>query len=99
MPPRTVHGRVLRDDEFAKLLEAAGRNPLSYSALHMLLKRAANATGLNGQAGVKVLTNHDFRHTRGTRAARTGWMEAELRKFFGWRDGSHMPAIYVHLAL
>lgn len=26
-------------------------------------------------------------------------MEAELRKFFGWRDGSHMPAIYVHLAL
>lgn len=48
--------------------------------------------------GTKPLSPHDFRHSAATRKAKAGWMEQELRAYFGWSEGSNMPARYVHLS-
>jgi hypothetical protein len=40
---------------------------------------------------------HLLRHTRATEAARSGWNEEQMRKFFGWAPGSPMPSTYTHL--
>lgn len=50
------------------------------------------------RGGIRKVNPHLFRHTRATRAAETGWNEAELRAYFGWESTSRMAAHYVHLA-
>lgn len=49
-------------------------------------------------AAIRPLYPHLFRHARATRAARAGWVEAEMRAYFGWTATSKMPSIYIHLA-
>jgi integrase len=64
-----------------------------------MVKRVSKRAGVRiGQNGESEVHPHIFRHTRATRAAENGWMEAELRAYFGWSARSPMPAHYVHLA-
>lgn len=49
-------------------------------------------------AGCQKKTNpHAFRHGRATSRA-PKMTEPEMREYFGWSKGSHMPSVYVHLS-
>lgn len=85
---------------FTAWRDRTGEKRLAYDRwlehLHALAARSGvDASSSRG----KPVTPHDFRHTRATEAAVDGWMEAELRAYFGWAPGSEMPARYIHLAL
>jgi len=41
---------------------------------------------------------HLFRHSRLTDLAKSGFNEAQLRKFAGWAGSSKMAAVYIHLS-
>jgi len=65
---------------------------LSYPATKKLIK------DLCLKIGIKVrIYPHLFRHSRATELAKT-LTEAQLCEFFGWTQGSNMPATYVHLS-
>ena len=64
---------------------------MAYSSVADVFARAAKSSGL-------PLSAHDMRHGRATEVAQLGWNEEKMRKFFGWRPGSSMPARYTHLA-
>lgn len=49
-------------------------------------------------AGIRHLFPYLFRHARATRAVKAGWVEAEMRAYFGWKPNSTMPSVYIHLA-
>ncbi len=85
---------------FTAVRDRSGHQRMSYQSWNAGLRRLALRAGINHSTGrSKPLTPHDFRHTRATEAARGGWMEAELRTYFGWKTGSDMPSRYVRLAL
>ncbi|KXB03092.1 hypothetical protein AKJ45_02560 [candidate division MSBL1 archaeon SCGC-AAA261F19] len=53
---------------------------------------------IGGRAGVdKPLNPHHFRHSRATYLA-SRFTEAQMCEWFGWVQGSDMPAKYVHLS-
>ena len=87
------HPRI--DDPDAPLFVALGKNtygkPLTYSGVKTVLKSAARKAKIK-----KKVHPHILRHTRLTHLARSV-KEASLRIFAGWRPGSRMPKIYVHL--
>lgn len=59
---------------------------------------ARNLRGLKKKAGVKCNVNpHNFRHARATELANV-LTESQMCEYFGWRKGSAMPSIYVHLS-
>lgn len=57
-----------------------------------LLGRAAERAGID-----KPVNPHHFRHSRATHLA-TEFKEAQLCEWFGWVQGSDVPAKYVHLS-
>jgi integrase/recombinase XerD len=65
---------------------------MSYPALAKVLKVAAGKAGLE-----KRVTPHKLRHSRATFLA-SKLTEAQMNQLFGWRQGSDMPSIYVHLS-
>lgn len=74
----------------------AARNPcqpILTSALGKVLDILARQAGLIDLA----IHPHLFRHSRATRAAASGWNEAQLNQFFGWESGGKMASHYVHL--
>lgn len=91
------------DDPAAPLFPHAysrkGTDPTRYQSLNKLIERTGNAAGVNGDPNKKKVTAHDFRHTLATRKAKAGWVEAQMRAYFGWSPTSKMPSFYVHLAL
>lgn len=84
---------------FCSSRDRSGMTPIHYNSLHAVVRRASDKAGLNLDRATKTVSPHDFRHTRATRAARAGWVEAKLRAYFGWSPGSNMPSVYVHLAM
>ncbi|MEM2211396.1 MAG: site-specific integrase [Nitrososphaerales archaeon] len=66
--------------------------PMSYPALAKILKVAAKKAGLT-----KKVHPHKLRHSRATFLA-SKLTEAQMNQVFGWRQGSKMPSIYVHLS-
>jgi site-specific recombinase XerD/ribosomal protein L40E len=65
---------------------------MSYPALAKILKVAAKKAGLK-----KRVSPHKFRHSRATFLAGK-LTEAQMNQIFGWKQGSEMPSIYVHLS-
>jgi len=60
------------------------------------LTKALEKTG--GRAGIeKPLNPHHFRHSRATYLA-TKFTEAQMCQWFGWKQGSRMPAKYIHMS-
>jgi site-specific recombinase XerD/ribosomal protein L40E len=91
-----VDNHPLKDDPNAPLWVNMGtvnrHEAMSYPALAKVLKVAAERAGLR-----KRVTPHRLRHSRATFLARR-LTEAQMNQFFGWRQGSEMPSIYVHLS-
>ncbi len=65
---------------------------VGYAALNHMLRRVAEKAGIN-----KPINPHHFRHSRATYLANT-FTEAQLCQWFGWVQGSRIPATYVHLS-
>jgi site-specific recombinase XerD len=65
---------------------------MSYPALAKVLKVTAKRASLR-----KRVTPHQLRHSRATFLA-TKLTEAQMNQIFGWKQGSEMPSIYVHLS-
>jgi integrase/recombinase XerD len=66
--------------------------PLLYFASRALLQRLARKAGIK-----KHVNPHMFRHSRASYLA-NHLTEAQMNGYFGWKQGSKMPAIYVHLS-
>lgn len=72
-------------------LESKGK-PFTYDAARMMLRIRAD------QAHIKKRVNpHLFRHSQASELA-DDLTEAQMNEYFGWKQGSKMPAIYVHLS-
>ena len=85
-----------RDDKEARLWVNLSTNykkeGIRYEGIAQNIKRIAQ------KAGVKKSINlHLFRHSRATHLA-SKLTEAEMNVYFGWVQGSDMPATYVHLS-
>jgi site-specific recombinase XerD len=65
---------------------------MSYPALAKVLKVTAKRAELG-----KRVTPQTLRHSRATFLA-TKLTEAQMNQIFGWKQGSDMPSIYVHLS-
>lgn len=67
-------------------------SPLTYPAIRKVLKTIMQRSQVN-----KPFNPHHWRHSRATHLAKH-LNEAQLCKVMGWRIGSPMASIYVHLA-
>jgi site-specific recombinase XerD len=65
---------------------------LKYPSFSILLRRAFQKAGID-----KRSNPHFFRHSRATEMA-NHLTEFQMNQFFGWKQGSEMPSIYVHLS-
>ena len=65
---------------------------MSYPALAKIVKTVAKRAGIK-----KKITLHRLRHSRATFLA-SRLTEAQMSQVFGWRQGSKMPSVYVHLS-
>jgi integrase/recombinase XerD len=65
---------------------------VGYAALNHMLRKVAKKAGIN-----KPVNPHHFRHSRATFLANT-MTESQLDQWFGWVQGSRVPAVYVHLS-
>ncbi|MCK4247772.1 MAG: tyrosine-type recombinase/integrase [Methanomicrobia archaeon] len=85
-----------REDKNAPLLINLSTNyknkGITYRGISMRIKEIAKKAGVD-----KKITPHLFRHSRATHLA-TVLTEAEMSEYFGWVQGSDMPATYVHLS-
>jgi integrase/recombinase XerD len=73
--------------------DKSGKNKLmAYSNCVILLKRLAKRAKVN-----KRIYPHVFRHSRATFLANF-MTEAQMKEMFGWKQGSDMPSVYVHLS-
>ena len=66
--------------------------PMSYQMFAKVIKKAAAKEGIK-----KRVYPHILRHTRATVLA-NHLTEQQMNVFFGWVQGSDMPAVYVHLS-
>ena len=91
-----IQNHPLRNDPEAPLWVNMGTvnryNEMSYPALTKILKVAKERADLN-----KRVTPHKLRHSRATFLA-SRLTEAQMNQIFGWKQGSEMPSIYVHLS-
>jgi integrase/recombinase XerD len=65
---------------------------LSYAAFNKMLRETAKKAGV-----AKKVSTHTLRHSAATRDAKF-LTYSELCAKFGWRIGSRMPQVYIHLA-
>ncbi len=66
--------------------------PMEYNGIRMLIQRSFEKAGI-----VKRVHPHLFRHSRATFMARH-LTEFQMNQYFGWVQGSGMPATYVHMS-
>lgn len=64
----------------------------SYRALTKALEKTGERAGIE-----KPLNPHQFRHSRATYLANK-FTEAQMCQWFGWKQGSRMPAKYIHMS-
>lgn len=85
-----------RDDKEAPLWVNLSTNykkeGIRYEGIAQNIKRIAKRAGIK-----KSINLHLFRHSRATHLAKC-LTEAEMNVYFGWIQGSDMPATYVHLS-
>jgi Site-specific recombinase XerD len=65
----------------------------SYLACNKTIKDLAQKAGIK-----KDVSIYTFRHTSATRDAKLGFTEAQLCLKYGWKIGSRVPAVYLHLS-
>jgi len=65
----------------------------SYPACKKTLKILAKKAGIK-----KKIMIYTFRHTSATRDAKLGFTEAQLCLKYGWKIGSRVPSVYLHLS-
>ena len=91
-----IQNHPLKNDPDAPLWVNLGTvnrfKAMSYPALIKILKVAAERAGLS-----KKVHPHKLRHSRATFLA-SKLTEAQMNQVFGWKQGSEMPSIYVHLS-
>jgi len=73
-------------------LRRSKRQAVSYRGLAKMLRRIAREAGLR-----KRVHPHKLRHSRATFLA-SKLTEAQMNQLFGWKQGSQMPSVYVHLS-
>lgn len=66
--------------------------PMSYQVFSKVIKKAAEKAGIR-----KRVYPHILRHSRATVLA-NHLTEQQMNLYFGWVQGSDMPAVYVHLS-
>jgi len=78
---------------WCKLEQGSPDEQIGYNYIRLrLLERARQRAGID-----KPVNPHHFRHSRATHLA--NWLtEAQLCEWFGWVQGSKVPARYVHLS-
>lgn len=93
---RWLDHHPLRDDPEAYVFIGIGSKnygrPMTYQAFAKVIKQAAKKVGIK-----KRIYPHILRHSRATVLANY-LTEAQMNIFFGWVQGSNMPAVYVHLS-
>ncbi|MBS3054766.1 MAG: tyrosine-type recombinase/integrase [Candidatus Aenigmarchaeota archaeon] len=86
-----------RDDPDAHLWVSVGRKnfgkPMSQVGIQHRILIIATRAEIK-----KYVHPHLFRHSRLTDLAKSGFNEAQLRKFAGWAGSSKMAAVYIHLS-
>ena len=65
----------------------------SYCACDKALKALVKKAGIK-----KDVSIYTFRHTAATRDAKLGFTEAQLCLKYGWKIGSRVPSVYLHLS-
>jgi integrase len=81
-----------REDPDTPLWTQSLNEPFTYDAARVMLRRRAD------DAMIKKRVNpHLFRHSQASTLAED-LTEAQMNEYFGWKQGSKMPAIYVHLS-
>lgn len=73
-------------------LSPGRKKPLLYHSFTKILSDIARKAGIK-----KRVYPHLFRHSRATHLA-VHLTEAQMNQYFGWVQGSDMPATYVHLS-
>ena len=81
-----------RDQPDAPLWTQSKDQPFTYAAARMMLRRRAEDAKLK-----KHVNPHLFRHSQASELA-DDLTEAQMNEYFGWKQGSKMPAVYVHLS-
>jgi len=85
-----------RDNKDAPLWVCIGNvnhgKPISYRGIRQHLQRLCDSAGVN-----KRCNPHSFRHSRATFMAHH-LTEFQMNQYFGWIQGSDMPATYVHMS-
>jgi len=65
----------------------------SYTACNETIQALAEKAGIK-----KDVSIYTFRHTSATRDAKLGFTEAQLCLKYGWKIGSRVPSVYLHLS-
>lgn len=74
-------------------LNSRNRNKqLSYGAAYKVIKDCAERAGIK-----KRVYCHLFRHSRATHSS-TKLNQTQMCAMFGWKQGSQMPSVYIHLS-
>jgi len=87
-----IQNHPLGRDPNAPLWVSRSGKLVGYAGLRKVLLVAAERAGLQ-----KKVRPHKLRHSRATFLA-SKLTEAQMNQFFGWKQGSRMPSIYVHLS-
>ncbi len=77
---------------WSKLVGTDAKDRISYRYMLKMLREAKKNTGIE-----KPVNPHHFRHSRATYLANR-FTEAQMNIWFGWVQGSDVPAQYVHLS-
>ncbi len=77
---------------WSKIRDASGDDRISYRYLRKMLEKTKERSDIE-----KPVNPHHFRHSRATYLANR-FTEAQLCEWFGWVQGSDVPAKYVHMS-
>ena len=77
---------------FVRINGKRAGEPMSYQMFSKVIKKAAERAGIK-----KRVYPHILRHSRATVLA-NHLTEQQMNIYFGWVQGSDMPAVYVHLS-
>ncbi|PTD93804.1 integrase, partial [archaeon SCG-AAA382B04] len=82
-----------KDDTDSWLWTSRKGGRLTYDGWYSVVKKVGRISEVK-----KKIYPHLLRHSRATHLAGEGLNESQLREIFGWKKGSTMPSVYVHLS-